>query len=158
MNAVQLLCQLFDDALTHDWESLASVTHGLTDAEAARRHPAYASEPHDDGIGKPGTVLWFLNHLLHYHRHYTAILRARPIDTEPQSTPPGELPLAQVLPALKTANAELRAEFMELRDADLDQPCSPRRSTAEFVLGIVRHIAWHGGQIATLRRLLKSEG
>lgn len=156
MKAISLLCQSFDDALTHDWESLASITQGLTDAEAARQHPAYANEPHDDGIGKPGTVLWFLNHLLHYHRHYTAILRARPVDTEPQTRPLGELPLAQVLPALKAANSELRAEFMKLSDADLDQPCSPRRSTAEFVLGIVRHIAWHGGQIATLRRLLRS--
>lgn len=156
MNAVQLLCHSFDHALAHDWESLASVTMDLTAAEAAKQHPAYAREPHDTGIGAPGTVLWFLNHLLHCHRHYTAMLRARPVDAEPQTTPPGELPLSEVLPALEAANAELRAEFMKLRDADLDQPCSPRRSTAEFVLGIVRHIAWHGGQIATLRRMLRA--
>lgn len=155
MNAVQLLCLSFDHALAHDWEALQSVTKDLTDSEAAQQHPAYAHEPHDEGIGAPGTVLWFLNHLLHCHRHYIAILRARPVDAEPQTTPPGELPLSQVLPALEVANAALRAEFARLRDNDLDQPCSPRRSTAEFVLGIVRHIAWHGGQIATLRRMLR---
>lgn len=156
MNGVSLLCQSFDHALGHDWESLRYAIDGLTEAEAARQHAAYANEPHDAGIGKPGTILWFLNHLLHYHRHYTAILRARPVTTEPQTEPLGELPLAKVLPALEAANAALRAEFMKLRDEDLDQPCSPNRGTGEFVLGIVRHIAWHGGQIATLRRMLKS--
>ena len=156
MNAVSLLCQSFDDALAHEWESLRYAIDGLTEAEAARQHPAYANEPHDQGIGKPGPILCFLIPLLHYHRHYTAILRARPVSTEPQTATLGELSLAKVLPALEAANAELRAEFMKLSDADLDQPCSPHRGTAEFVLGIVRHIAWHGGQIATLRRLLRA--
>jgi uncharacterized damage-inducible protein DinB len=156
MRGVDVMLAGFDHALKHSWESLHGALLDLTPEEAARRHPAWAHEPHDDGVGKPGTVLWFLNHLEHCHRHYTAVLRARPNTNSPDTKPPGELDFAQVLSALQAANADLRAELAKLKDADLDQPCTTdNRSVAEFLLGVIRHIAWHGGQIATLRRLLR---
>lgn len=148
----------FDHALKHDWESLHDVLRGLTQAEAERQHQGWAAEPHDKGVGKPGTVLWFLNHLEHCHRHYTAVLRGRPNKSSPDTKPPGELDLARALPALQAANADLRAEIAKLNDADLDQPCTTdNKPVVEFLLGVVRHIAWHGGQIATLRRLLRQK-
>lgn len=154
MRSVDVMLAGFDHALQHDWESLHSALHGLTPDEATRQHPAWAHEPHDDCVGKPGTVLWFLNHLEHCHRHYTAVLRGRPNKTSPDTRPPGELDLARVLPALHAASVELRAEIAKLSDADLDQPCTTdNKPVVEFLLGVVRHIAWHGGQIATLRRL-----
>jgi len=146
----------FDHALKHDWESLHGAIAGLGQDAAALQHPAYAELEHDAGVGKPGTVLWFLNHLEHCHRHYTAVLRGRPNKSSPETKPPGELDFARVLPALKAANADLRAEIAKLKDADLDQPCTTdNKPVAEFLLGVIRHIAWHGGQVATLRRLLR---
>lgn len=154
MRAADLLVMGFDHALKHNWESLDGVLVKLTKDEAALQHPAYAREPHDEGVGKPGTVLWFLNHLEHCHRHYTAVLQGRPNKQSPDTRPPGELGLPAVYEALEAANAGLRAELAKLKDADLDQPCTTdNKSVAEFVLGVIRHIAWHGGQIATLRRL-----
>ncbi len=160
MNATNLLLLAFDNALAHPWESFAGATMDLGAAEAAWQHPAYAHEPHDPGVGKPGTVLWFLHHLELCHRHYTAMLRQRRQETgvpatgaEPDTQPPGELPLSEILAALEAANAALRAEIGMLTADTLDRPFTPNKTTAEFVLGTIRHISWHSGQIATIRRL-----
>lgn len=161
MNATNLLLLAFDNALSHPWESFAGATTQLKENEASWQHPAYAQEPHDPGVGKPGTVLWFLNHLELCHRHYTEVLRRRrqeqATDKSPDTKPPGELPLAEILAALEAANAALRAEIAMLNAEDLDALCTPNVSTAEFVLGTIRHIGWHAGQIATIRRLFKQQ-
>ncbi|MBK8206168.1 MAG: DinB family protein [Planctomycetes bacterium] len=161
MNATNLLLLAFDNALAHPWESFAGATNDLGAAEAAWQHPAYAQEPHDTGVGKPGTVLWFLNHLELCHRHYTAMLRQKrqgqATGAEPDTQPPGELPLAEILAALEMANTALRAEIAMLTADTLDRPFTPNKTTAEFVLGTIRHISWHSGQIATIRRLFKQK-
>lgn len=165
MSTVATLLLAFDNALDHPWESLSGAlgnVHALTDAEARWQHPAYAHEPHDKGVGRPGSVLWFLNHLEHCHRHYARVLartrkrkatkastKAKPLHTKP----PGELPLAKVLPALEKANAALRAELAALKAADLVREVQPGNPVAEFVVAAIRHIAWHSGQIATIRRM-----
>jgi hypothetical protein len=156
MNGVHVLLQSFDHALSHRWESFDSATEGLTEEQSAWQHTAYSHEPHDQGVGRPGTVLWFLNHLILCHRYYSAILRNRPNEKEPESEPPGELSLNPALAALKKANADLRAEIARLGESDLEQLCTQNKTTAEFVHGVVRHIAWHSGQIATIRRLHRS--
>ena len=153
MDAAQAILASFDAALNDNWESLASALSGLDEPMASWQPRAYANEPHDDGIGKPGTVLWFLNHLEHCHRHYAQILRVRPISTQPETKPPGELPLAQIVPRLHAANTELRAAIAGLSPADVEAACTPRKNVVQFVSAIVRHIAWHGGQIMTVRRL-----
>lgn len=167
MNAVATLLLAFDHALNHQWESLTGALGNpldLTDAEVRWRHPAYASEPHDTGIGKPGTVLWFLNHLEHCHRHYARVLartrkrkgvkasaRAKALRTKP----PGELPLAKILPALDRANAALSREIAALKVSDLKREVNPDHTVAAFIVAAIRHIAWHSGQIATIRRLYR---
>ncbi|MCC7510481.1 MAG: DinB family protein [Planctomycetes bacterium] len=162
MNSTDVLLLAFDNALTHPWESFTGATEDLSAAETAWQPPAYAQEPHDPGVGKPGTVLWFLNHLELCHRHYTTMLqqrRQRPREqatgAAPETQPAGELPLPEILAALKAANAALRDEIALLKADDLDTPFTPNKTTAEFVLGTIRHISWHSGQIATIRRLYR---
>jgi hypothetical protein len=153
MNGIQVMLQAFDHALSHPFESFEDATKGLTEEQSVWQHPAYSREPHDEGIGRPGTVLWFFNHLEHCHRYYTAVIRNRPNETPPEVNLPGELALKPALAALTKANADLRAEIAGLTDTDLAQPCTGSRSVAEFLHAVVRHIAWHSGQIATIRRL-----
>lgn len=162
MNSIAVLLLGFDHALSHDWESLAGTIANLTDAESGWQHPAYRAEPHDNGIGKPGTVLWFLNHLEHCHRHYTEVLRAaharqQETGSAINTRPPGELPLSQIIPALAAANAALRAEIEALPDTELQAHLPSGKTKADFVLAAIRHIAWHAGQIATIRRLRANE-
>lgn len=152
MQITEALLAAFDDALTHHYESLAEATAKLAVLEAAWQPSAYSVEPHDPGIGRPGSVLWHLNHLLHCHRHYTAVLRERPAMEQPETPRPGELGLAEVLGALTAANAGLRAEIAKLTDGDYAMPCTRRSNVLQFVNAVVRHIAWHSGQIATTRR------
>lgn len=153
MDAAQLMLASYDAALNHQWESLANALKGLDDEVSVWQPPAYSREPHDEGIGRPGTVLWFLNHLEHCHRHYAEILRRRPVTEHPDTRAPGELPLAEILPRLHKANAELRAEFAKLTPEDMEKPCTARTSVMQWAFGVVRHIAWHSGQIMTVRRL-----
>lgn len=153
MDATQVMLASYDAALDYKWESLANALDGLDEAMSAWQPPAYANEPHDEGIGKPGTVLWFLNHLEFCHRHYAQILRTRPVEKQPETKLPGELPLARILPRLHETNAELRAQIERISPADIEGPCTSRSNVMNFVAALVRHIAWHSGQIMTVRRL-----
>jgi hypothetical protein len=153
MNGIQVMLQAFDQALSHPFESFVGAVKNLSEEESVWQHPAYSREPHDEGIGRPGTVLWFLNHLEFCHRTYTAILKTRPVEKWPEVDLPGELALKPALAALTKANAGLRAEIANLTDADPASPCVPNNPTSEFLHGVIRHIVWHSGQIATIRRL-----
>ncbi|MCG3184747.1 MAG: hypothetical protein ICCCNLDF_02876 [Planctomycetes bacterium] len=153
MDAVESLLVVFDGALNDEWESLASALHDLTEQEAAWQHPAYAAEPHDDGVGVPGTILWHLNHLELCHRHYIATIRNMDPAKSPDTKPPGELPLTQVLPALKQASAGLREAIASLKPEDLTRQVRPQRNAASFIAMIAAHICWHAGMIKQTRRL-----
>lgn len=153
MDAVESLLVVFDGALNDEWESLASALHDLTEQEAAWQHPAYAAEPHDEGVGVPGTILWHLNHLELCHRHYIATIRNMDPAKSPDTKPPGELPLAQVLPALKQASAGLREAIASLKPEDLTRQVRPKRNAASFIAMIGAHICWHAGMIKQTRRL-----
>lgn len=153
MNPVDVLLRSFDDAWKHPWESLASATAGVGGEEAGWQPPAHAAEPHDDGIGRPGTILWALNHLTHCHRHYATILRMRPVATQPETPPPGELPLDRVLPALEQATQDLRDEVARVPPEALSQPCTSTADVAGFVAMATRHMVWHASQARLTRRL-----
>lgn len=153
MDAVESLLVVFDGALNDEWESLASALHDLTEQEAVWQHPAYAAEPHDEGVGVPGTILWHLNHLELCHRHYIATIRNMDPAKSPDTKPPGELPLAQVLPALKQASAGLREAIASLKPEDLTRQVRPQRNAASFIAMIAAHICWHAGMIKQTRRL-----
>lgn len=153
MNGVEALLISFDGAWKDNWESLADACKDLTDNESSWQPPAYANEPHDDGVGRPGTILWHLNHLVHCHRHYLEVLRMPPSSPPPETRPPGELPLAAVLDALESATAELRNELAGMRPERLTAEARPNRNIASFAAMFTRHMSWHAAQIKVARRL-----
>jgi hypothetical protein len=153
MNAVDALLVVYDGALNDEWESLASAIKGLTEEESVWQPPAFKKEPHDEGVGRPGTILWYLNHLEMCHRHYTDVLKRMDAGNPPETAAPGELALKQVLPALEKANADLRAVIAALKPEDLTRQARPKRAAASFIAMICAHICWHAGQIKTTRRL-----
>jgi hypothetical protein len=158
MDAVGALVLCFDHACSHAWESLASATSDLTEEEAGWPPPAYVREEPDAGVGVPGTILWHLNHLEHCHRHYAAVLRARPVKEQPDTAPPGALGLDAVRAALAAATAVLRAEIAKLGPEDLSAPCTESADTVSFVAMSTRHLTWHAAQIRQTRRLFARHG
>ncbi len=153
MDAIETLLVVFDGALNDEWESLASALHDLAEQEAAWQHPAYAAEPHDEGVGVPGTILWHLNHLELCHRQYITTIQNMDPGKSADTKPPGELPLAQVLPALQKASAGLREAIASLKPEDLTRQPRPQRNAASFIAMIAAHICWHAGMIKQTRRL-----
>ena len=153
MNANDALLLSFDKALGDQWESLAQSMHDLDDDLLNWQHEAYADEPHDQGVGKPGTILWHLNHLELCHRHYLATIKAMDLDDPPETKPAGEMNFAEVKSALERVNAELRAAIKALAPEDLAKIIRPKRDIADFIAMFTRHIVWHAAQIAVIRRL-----
>ena len=144
----------FDDVFGHSWESVAQALDGVTEDVADWQSPAYAEEEREAGWPAPGTIAWHVAHLAFCKRHYTRILRARAAvpDVEPRE------PLstfADELDALRRAHAEQREAIEGLEPADLDRVVGHQRemSIAEFLAMMIRHDAWHAGQIAVVRRL-----
>jgi hypothetical protein len=160
MNAVEAFLVVFDGAWKDDFESLADACADLTEEESVWQPPAYAREPQDKGVGRPGTILWHLNHLEMCHRHYIETLKRGQAPEgcltpfqEPEIAPPGELPLKQALAALGDATQELRDTVAGLTPESLTRQVRPQRSAANFIAMIARHITWHAGMIKQTRRL-----
>jgi hypothetical protein len=155
MSQVLYLLQMFDDNWSHQCESLRSILQGVTSEESSWQGPAYTAEPFVQGLPEPGTIRWQVAHLEHCARHYTEILRQRPIAREPATPPPGIDDLAELINRLERARRFLREEIQQLGESDLEAPCARGMSVAEFVRGIIRHEAWHAGQLAVIRRLYR---
>ena len=153
MNAVDALLVVIDGAWKDDFESLADAIVDLTEEESVWQPPSYAQEPHDEGVGRPGTILWHLNHLEMCHRHYIATLEAMDPANSPETAAPGELPLKQILPALEKATGEMREAIAGLSADALTRQVRPSRTAANFISMIARHISWHAAQIRQTRRL-----
>jgi hypothetical protein len=120
MSQVLCLLQMFDDTWSHQCESLSSILQGVTSAESSWQSPAYAAEPLMQALSEPGTIRWQVAHLEHCARHYTEILRKRPIAREPATPPPGISELPELVNRLKHARQLLREEIQRLREVDLD--------------------------------------
>jgi uncharacterized damage-inducible protein DinB len=154
---VQFL-QAFDDSWSHESESLRSVLQNVTSEESSWQIPSYAAERLVEGLPKPGTIRWHLAHLEHCARHYTAIIRDRPIGHEPLTPPPGIVDLRELIDQLERARRSLRAEIEKLSELDLEADCAREMNVAEFLRTVIRHEAWHAGQIAVIRRLYRQRG
>jgi len=155
MSQIRQLLQAFDDSWAHGCESLRSALQGVTAEESSWQHCSYAAEPLVEGLPEPGTIRWHVAHLEHSARHYTAILRERPVEHEPITSP---LEIAEILESidrLERARRLLRVEIEKLSDLDLEAPCARGMNVAEFLRMAIRHEAWHAGQIAVIRRLYK---
>ena len=155
MSQVLCLLQMFDDNWSHQCESLRSILQGVTSEESLWQGPAYAAEPFVQGLPEPGTIRWQVAHLEHCARHYTEILRKRPIAREPATPPPGIAELPELINRLECARRLLREEIQRLSEVDLDGPCAREMGVAEFVRLVIRHEAWHAGQLAVIRRLYR---
>jgi len=155
MNSVEALLVVFDGAMNDEWESLSNACKDLTEEESVWQPPAYAREPHDQGVGRPGTILWHLNHLEMCHRHYIATLSNMNPDVSPDTKPPGELPLKQALSAVGAATKELRKVINQMMPDDLTRQVRPGRNAASFIAMISAHISWHAGMIKQTRRLCR---
>jgi hypothetical protein len=151
MSMVTFLLQAFDDAWSHEDESLYGVVRRVTPEEALWQHPAYAQEEPMPGLAIPGTILLQLAHLEHSARHYAAILEQRPVKEEPQTSPPEAAYLAGLLAELASAQAT-PAQIERLSNQELTKPCARGMDVGEFVRMILRHETWHAGQIALIRR------
>ncbi len=155
MSPTQLLLAAFDESFSHQWESIEHALHGLSDAEATWQHPAYVNEVESALDPPPGTVVWHIAHLDHCLRHYRNVLKARPLDTEPETLPPPLGSLHQHIASLHEAREALRDAIAGLTDDDLAEKCRQTMSVAEFVRMFTRHNTWHAGQIMVLRRAYK---
>ena len=157
MSQVVQLLQAFDDSWSHGCESLRSVLLGVTSEESSWQDCSYAAEPLVQGLPEPGTIRWHVAHLEHCARHYTAILRERPIAHEPLTPPPGIADLPELTDRLERARRLLRAEIEQLSDVDLQAPCTRGMNVAEFLRMVIRHESWHAGQLAVVRRLYRQQ-
>jgi hypothetical protein len=149
------LLQAFDDTWSHECESLRSVLRHVTAEEALWQHPAYAAETSVDELPEPGTICWQVAHLEHCARHYTTILRTRPVVAEPLTPPPGVNDLKELIHRLKSARRLLRQEIQRLNEVDLDGMCVRGMNVAEFLRMAIRHETWHAGQLVVIRRLYR---
>ena len=146
---------MFDDNWSHRCESLRSILQGVTSEESSWQDAAYAAEPLVQGLPVPGTIRWQIAHLEHCARHYTEILLERPIAREPATPPPQTAEVPGLIDLLERARRLLRQEIQQLTDVDLDAPCVRGMNVAEFVRMVIRHEAWHAGQLAVIRRLYR---
>jgi uncharacterized damage-inducible protein DinB len=153
MSKIQCLLQMFDETWSHQCESLRSILRGVSSEESLWQSSAYAAESPTEGLPVPGTIRWHVAHLEHCARHYTEILRNRPLAHEPATPSPGNAGLAELINQLERARRLLREEIQRLSEIDLDAPCARGMNVGEFVRMALRHETWHAGQIAVVRRL-----
>ncbi len=155
MTCKEELLASFDEAWSDAWESLESVTKNLTEEEALYQHPSYSDVPLEEGHPPSGTVLWHLVHLAHCYRHYCNVIRERP--AQPADPPvPEAHSVQEALDNLRHYRLELRNTIAALTEEELEDKLYHEKSIAKFARAIVRHDAWHGGQIAVARRLFRS--
>jgi len=145
----------FDDAWSYKWESFEYVLQGIGEKEALYQHPIYVNEPPEDGYPPAGTILWHLVHLAHCYKHYVTIIEQRP-NRPPDPAAPESHTLAEAVTNLKLYRDKLREAFAALEEEQFDDELSNARTIASFARMVVRHDAWHSGQIALARRLFRA--
>ncbi|HEX7939755.1 MAG TPA: DinB family protein [Gemmatimonadaceae bacterium] len=120
---------------------------------------------HVDAMARPMASAHSIWELVHHLAAWTAIVQARLAPTPPtpptteQDWPPVRETSAEAwrtaVQALKDAHRDLAAEVAELSDDALDKRVQGKDHTVSAMLhGLVEHDAYHGGQIAILKRAL----
>lgn len=152
---VDQFLQTHDDLREHPAESLALALRNITADEWYWQHPAYADEPMMPGLPPPGTPAWHVVHLAHCARHYARILEGLPEAVEDDTPPPEFSGANDLLRCLDEERSRLHRRIAQLDDGDLDAAVVYGRSVRDFLGMVMRHDAWHAGQIAMLRRLYR---
>lgn len=158
MTNVALLLDAFDQNWSHQWESLQPLLQDVSSDEACWQHPSYVSEQDPKGLPEPGTIRWHLGHLEMCARRYVQILHTRPVAENPNVPPPSLTDVRELVRHLEQTRSELRAEIACIDDASLTARCRGEMTVAEFLLMVIRHEAWHAGQIVVIRRLYRTRG
>ena len=144
----------FDAVWTRRWERLDVILKDITEEEAGYQSPVYAGETQWPGEKLPGTVLWFLQHLAQCYINYREEIENRPQEMPDPPAPPADT-VAQALESLYKYRSELRELITRLSEEDLDEKISSGSSVIEILRMMIRHDAWHTGQIAVARRLYR---
>ena len=157
MNAIEAILLHLDGAWKHAWESLENVLEGVTDEEFAWQPPGYTDTEHEGPGPLPGSIAWHVAHLTACKQEYACCVRDRGKDADlggaEHEIPPTRKAAHK---ALEQAHAWLRHQVAALEPAELDLVTNNQMPLGEFLAAVVRHDAWHGGQIALVRRLYRS--
>lgn len=148
------ICHL-GDAWDHEWESIQSSLEGVTEEEARWQAPCYSDEPPTKGGLLAGTIHWHVWHLSCCKLEYASIYRdstAGVSQLEPLGTFGAE---RQRLKEMQRAQSQALSTVTE---DGLERSVDNGPTVGELVTGHVRHDAWHGGQIALIRRLYRVRG
>lgn len=133
--------------------AVAETLEGV-DAAAAARRPIAAAH----------SIWEIVHHLTTWHE-----VPRRRIDGERDEMPPesedwlavlepSEETWQQALEALRSAHQRLHTRLAQLSDEELARPVAGSESTIRgMMLGIIQHNAYHGGQIALLRKAASDE-
>lgn len=146
------LLAAFDDALSYQWESVEAALRDVSDLDAWYQHPAYLGEPTDDGYPPAGTIMWQVVHLAHCYRYYRANIIERPNAVDDPPTPRATT-LDEAIAELRRYRSELRETIASLRDEDFAERLKNYESISEQMRMMIRHDAWHAGQIVVIKRL-----
>jgi hypothetical protein len=152
LTAKEELLAAYDDALSYQWESLDAALRDVSENEAWYQDPAYLGEPAGDGYPPAGTILWHVVHLAHCYRSYRLNVIERPNKVVDPPTPVASS-LAEAIANLRQYRSELRETIAALRDEQLAEPLQNYESISEQMRMMIRHDAWHGGQISMIKRL-----
>ncbi len=153
MKNINQLISSLNDSIFHRDESVFSALEGVKNKESEWQHPAYSEEVHWQGMPPPGTIGWHVAHLVHSSDHYAAIIRERPVQHEPETLPPGIQEITELISTLRKAHEKLIRAVSGIPDSELSGDCARGMTLAEFLRMVIRHNAWHAGQIRLLRRL-----
>ncbi len=155
MTPTELLLAAHDESFLHPWESVTSALVDVTDEMALWQAPGYAHiEEHPDDP-RPGTIHGILHHLEHCFHHYALIVHGRKKCDVP-APPPRECSLAERVRGVTAAFHMLRGEMAALTEADLALRFESGTEMGEFLRSVIRHTAWHAGQIAVVKRMYKN--
>lgn len=156
MNAIQYILRSLDDTWGHAYESVRAVLDGVTDDEWSWQPPGYADVDQDEPGPKPGSIAWHVAHLTACKNEYACHVRDRGNDVDLEGAehevPPSRKAQQK---ALETAHAWLRHEVEALQPEDLALEANHQMALDEFLAMVIRHDAWHAGQLAVARRLYR---
>jgi uncharacterized damage-inducible protein DinB len=157
MNEVERILDQMDRSFAGDaWHGppLKPLLDGMT-AEDAAQHPIRGAHS-----------IW---ELVHHLTTWNTVVREELSGTSAQVTPELDWPPVweatdiqwqRAVQNLVDARSRLRQAVEELRDDQLDERPSKRTSNSRYVMlhGIVQHDLYHAGQIALLKKALRSAG
>jgi hypothetical protein len=154
MTSKEELLAEFDQVWSHSEESVELALKGATEEEAWYQHVSYSKLEREPYHPPSGSVLWHVVHLGHCYRWYKAIILSRPNRPE-EPLPPEAKSLAEGIPNVKIARDELKECIASLSEDSFTDKLYNGRSILDQFRMIIRHDAWHGGQIAVARRLYR---